>query len=276
MRRKAEDMALKKIGTVSIIMAAYNAEKTISDAIDSILAQEYTDFELLVLDDCSVDGTKSIVDRYHDERIRYIRNPENMGPARTRLRAASMAMGEWIAILDSDDMWEADKLRQQVDLLENSDALLSYTGYSFLTEDGRKLAFTYAVPERITYSRLLHHNVIGNSTIVMRRDLFLEHAGTDSSVHEDYACWLRFLGSGFTALGINRPLVRYRISTHSKSGNKRKAARMNWNTYREIGIPIVYRVWYMISYAFFGIVKHGRIKAAIWKEAHGKNTDRDI
>ena len=268
-------MAGKSIGTISIIMAAYNAERTICDAIESVLSQEYSDFELLVFDDCSVDNTKRMIDLYQDERIHYIRNSENIGPAKTRINAACAAQGDWIAILDSDDAWEKNKLQLQVELLQKGNAVLSYTGYSYLTEDGRKLALKYSVPSEVSYRRLLHHNVIGNSTVVVRRDLFLKYAGADSSIHEDYACWLKCLKEGYIASGINQPLVRYRISTKSKSGNKYNSAKMTWNTYRQIGVPIISRIWYMISYACRGILKYGRIRATIWKGAY-ENIDCDV
>lgn len=101
---------------VSVIMPAYNAEKYIEEAVSSVLSQTYKNWELLILDDCSSDCTAEIAEYFAslDTRIRLLRNPQNMGVAKTRNRGFDIAKGEWIALLDSDDVWHSDKLEKQL------------------------------------------------------------------------------------------------------------------------------------------------------------------
>ena len=100
---------------VSVIMPAYNAEKYIEEAVSSVLSQTYKNWELLILDDCSSDCTAEIAEYFAslDTRIRLLRNPQNMGVAKTRNRGFDIAKGEWIALLDSDDVWHSDKLEKR-------------------------------------------------------------------------------------------------------------------------------------------------------------------
>ena len=125
---------MKRDPHISIIMAAYNAEKTIKAAIESVLAQSYSNWELLVIDDCSCDRTISIVNTYQDQRIRLLCNTVNLGVSRARKRGLDRAKGEWIAILDSDDVWRADKLEKQMSLAKEKDAQLVFSGSAFKEE----------------------------------------------------------------------------------------------------------------------------------------------
>ena len=100
---------------VSIVMPSYNTGRFIKETIDSVLAQSYTMWELIIVDDCSTDNTDDVVSQYlADERIRYIKNDTNSGAAVSRNRALREAKGKWIAFLDSDDLWEADKIQKQI------------------------------------------------------------------------------------------------------------------------------------------------------------------
>ena len=247
---------MRKIGIISVIMAAYNAERTIREAIASVLSQTYADWELVIVDDNSKDDTSLVVHEFTDSRIRYYVNENNRGAAETRIRAATKAKGEWIAILDSDDVWEKDKLEKQVCELETMDAGLCYTAYTFMQPNGVAIPWVFHVPKTVSFQKLLVQNIIGNSTAVVRRDLFLRYMEKDDSAHEDFTCWLKMLKAGTHAVGIDEPLMRYRLTTSSKSGNKWNAARMNWKTYRAIGLPWLQRVWVMLQYAVNGLNKH--------------------
>ena len=103
---------------ISVIMPAYNAEKYIREAIDSILAQTYTDFEFIIIDDASTDATASIVESYSDERIRFFRNEHNMGVANTLNRGLDLAVGEYIARMDSDDISLPERFAKQVEFMD--------------------------------------------------------------------------------------------------------------------------------------------------------------
>jgi len=249
-------------GKVSIIMAAYNAEKTIRQAIESVLAQTYSDFELLIVNDCSKDQTQAIVEEYsqRDARVRLIVNPHNMGVSLTRMNGLNAATGEWIAVLDSDDAWMPEKLEKQIVLQKRTGAVLLYTGSQFMDGDGNKIDWVLNVPEKVDYRTLLKQNILSNSSSLCRKDLYKKHYAIGDGMHEDFALWLSILKNGEVAYGVNEPLLIYRISTNSKSGNKIKAAKMNWNTYRAVGLNWIESLYYELWYVVRGLLKYRHLK----------------
>ncbi len=248
------------IGLISVIMAAYNAEKTIAQAIGSVLSQTYTNLELLVIDDGSADNTVSIVESFQDSRIHLIRNPVNSGVSKARHRGAEEAKGEWIAILDSDDAWKADKLKKQAELQVRKNAELLFTGSAFMNADGRLMDWVLHAPEEIGYRKLLKQNLVSNSSVLVRKELYITHYAAGDAMHEDFSTWLGVLKTGRKAYGLDEPLLIYRLSKHSKSGSKLKAARMNWNTYRAAGLGIIESMYYMCWYIIRGFMKYRNLK----------------
>ena len=243
---------------VSILMAAYNAEKTIEQAIASATAQSFRMFELIVIDDCSADRTREIVRRLQesDHRIRLVKQEKNCGVSAARKRGLEEAAGEWIAILDSDDLWESEKLEKQMRLHEETGAELIYTASGFIAEDGTRIDWILHAPERLTYRQLLKQNLVSNSSVLVRKDLYEKYYSSGDGMHEDFATWLRITKNGTDAFGIDEPLLIYRLSSSSKSGDKKKAALMNWNTYRYVGLSLPETVWYMLYYTVNGIKKY--------------------
>lgn len=246
---------------VSIIMAAYNAEKTINQSIESVINQTFIDWELIVVDDCSTDATAQIIKKYEqkDSRIKIIQNTENRGVSYSRYRAATEATSNWVAILDSDDIWKLNKLEQQWDLLRNTEADVVYTGAEFIDSKGDKKGFVQRVNTSITYRKLLRQNIIANSSALVRKDLYLKHYAFGDDMHEDYAIWLGILRNGYVAKGIDEPLLVYRVGDDTKSSNKVKSAKMNWNTYKYMGINVFQRWYYMFWYTINGLLKYMRI-----------------
>ncbi len=250
--------------TVSILMAAYNAEKTIAAAVSSVLAQSWGDYALIVVDDGSSDRTAAILEelRHSDDRIRLYRNPVNSGVSATRYRALQEARGEWVAILDSDDMWKPDKLEKQMELQKRTGGDVFFTASGFMTAEGRPIDWILPAPETVDYKTLLRQNVMSNSSVLVRRELYADNYAHGDEMHEDFATWLRILQPGRIAYGINEPLLIYRLSESSKTGNKRRAARMNWNTYRNIGLGRLPAVYYMGWYTLNGLKKYASLRRA--------------
>ena len=246
---------------VSIIMAAYNAEKTIAKSIESVLGQTYRDFELIIINDCSTDKTQTIVEAYQcrDSRLRLINNKVNSGVSITRHTGLQNARGEYIAILDSDDSWAESKLQRQIELVQSQNARLVYTGVSYIDEFGVKKKWIMHVPKSVNYASLLYQNMIANSSALVEKRLYEEHESLGDKMHEDYACWLKILRSGVTAIGIDEPLLEYRVSSKSKSGNKIKSGLMIWRTYRYIGLNVIQSLFYLTCYMVNGSLKHCRI-----------------
>lgn len=248
----------KSFGLISIIMAAYNAEYTIGQAITSVIQQTYADFELIIINDCSTDRTVDVINEFikKDARIRLINNSKNMGVSYTRKHGLDEAKGSWIAILDSDDLWLPEKLAKQIEFQKKNNADLLYTGSGFMNVDGKQINWKLNVPEVITYRQLLKQNILSNSSALVRKDLYEKYYAVGDDMHEDFAIWLQILRNGIKAYGINEPLLVYRLDDKSKSGNKLKAAMMNWNTYRYIGLNLLEAAYYEFWYAINGLCKY--------------------
>lgn len=249
-------------GLISVVMPVYNCERTIEEAVQSVLRQTYENLELIIVDDCSSDRTADIVSGMQDPRIRLIRNKVNRGASYARTCGIEEASSEWIAFLDGDDKWDMEKLAKQTALLEkHPGAVLLFTGSAFMNDEGRMLEYTLHVPEMITYEELLKQNRISCSSVLVRKEMMRKYPFPDiSMIHEDFAVWLRILREVRYAYGIDEPLLIYRLSNNSKSSNKFRAALMNWNTYRFTGVPLGAAARSMCSYAFRSIRKYARLK----------------
>ena len=155
-------------------MPAYNAAAFIEDAINSALKQTYTDFELIVINDCSTDNTEDIISRLAatDTRIRFYKNDNNSGVSFTRNFGISKALGKWVAFLDSDDMWREDKIQKQVNLLKvHPDVVISYTASSFIDHSGKPFNYIMSAKSEITYKMLLKRNLLSCSSVMVRKDV---------------------------------------------------------------------------------------------------------
>ena len=243
---------------ISILMAAYNAGSTIEAAVSSVIAQTYGSWELIIVDDASADQSYDLISAFaqKDERITVIRNEVNRGVSFTRKRALSNARGNWIAILDSDDIWASDKLEKQVSVLDDAGPELVFTGSAFIRNDGSPIDWILHVPNKVTYRQLLKQNLISNSSVLVKRGSYEKNYSECDDIHEDFATWLKILKTGGSAYGIDEPLLKYRLSPSSKSGNKLRSAKMNWKTYRYIGLDPFQSFYYMIWYTVNGILKY--------------------
>lgn len=248
---------------ISIITPAYNCEKYLEEAVDSVLAQTTQDWELLIIDDCSKDHTYRCMQKLaeRDSRIRIFKNTQNAGAAATRNFGIRQAKGQWIAFLDSDDLWKKEKLEKQMNFLEKyPEASFLFTGSAFIEDDGMTIAHTLHVPERVNRRRLLGQNVISCSSVLIRRELMLEFPmPEEDGIHEDFATWLGILSKVPWAYGMDEPLLIYRRALASKSGEKGKSAQMNWRTYIKAEVPLLPRIFCMASYTFHGLYKYSQL-----------------
>ncbi len=257
---------------VSVIMPAYNAEKTVGEAILSVCRQTFSDFELIVINDCSRDGTAAVIKALaeRDERILFVENESNSGVSHTRNRGVAMARGEWIAFLDSDDMWEEDKLARQLSLLAETEGVLSYTASSFIDEDGKHYGYVMAVPERVDYKTLMKGNFVSCSSVVIKAAVMKGIAMPGDAMHEDYYVWLRVLKEHPYAYGVNEPLLVYRLSANSKSSSRIKSANMLFNTYRASGYGRISSFFFVFRYFFYSVKKRKNIYRSGKEEVSGK------
>ena len=248
---------------VSVIMPAYNCERYIEIAIRSVMQQTHQRWELLIIDDGSSDSTCKIAQRMagQDTRIRWIKNPENMGVAKTRNRGLDLAEGDYVAFLDSDDCWHPDKLSVQLQNMRQKGADLSCTSYAIVNEDGEPTKAAYIVPESIDFEDLLKENVIGCSTVLLSGEVAKKYRFVTDFYHEDYCLWLDIVRDGYTAVGCREVLADWRFIANSRSFNKRKSAMNRWRIYREyLHLSLPKSIGAFLSYAFGG-----------WKKYYGKS-----
>ena len=152
---------------VSVITPLYNSEKYISKTIESVINQKYNNWELIIINDCSKDKGPEIVKKYQnqDERIKLINLEKNSGAAVARNIGIENAQGDFIAFIDSDDIWERNKLKEQINFMLDNDYNFSFTDYIQIDEKGKELR-TIKAPKILTYNKQLLYNHIGTSTVI--------------------------------------------------------------------------------------------------------------
>lgn len=247
---------------VSIITPAYNSALYLAETIESVIAQKYYDWEMLIVDDCSSDYTRDIITDYHqrDPRIKLLETKQNSGTAKARNIGIDAASGDYIAFLDSDDLWDKDKLAIQLEKMKTEQVLFSFTSYFVMSQSGRPLA-TVRAPKEVTYADLLKGCNIGCSTVIYNvKELGKQYFLLPSpKAREDYILWLRLskvLQQG-KLVGITQPLTTYRKHIGGISSKKSRAAINQWRVYREIEkLHFLPSVFYFVHYTINGLKKH--------------------
>ena len=208
-------------GLVSIIMPSYNTADYIAESIQSVLEQSYTDWELIVVDDCSTDNTDEVIKPYlTDGRIKYFKNEKNSGAAVSRNHALREAKGKWIAFLDSDDLWMPDKLEKQIRYMEMNGYHFSYTNYSEINAEGQRNSVTVTGPKRVTKTGMFNYCWLGCLTVMYDAETVGLIQIADIKKNNDYAMWLKVCKKADCYL-LNEELALYRrgrqgsISTQS-------------------------------------------------------------
>lgn len=238
----------------SIIMPAFNAEMTLAESIQSVLGQTFGSYELLIVDDCSTDGTRDLILSFAalDQRIRPIFLQENGGVSCARNAAIRCAEGRYIAFLDADDIWLENKLQYQLYVF-NQGADVVYSDYVRFHKDGSEK--TVVSPDGIDFKKLLRGNCIGNLTAaydVSKLGKFYQ----ESIGHEDYLMWLKIFRNNVISKRVPKTLARYRVLNTSVSANKIKAVSWTWNIYRnKVGLGFFSSCYYLIRYVFGAIMK---------------------
>ncbi|MCD8348423.1 MAG: exopolysaccharide biosynthesis polyprenyl glycosylphosphotransferase [Lachnospiraceae bacterium] len=252
---------------VSVIIPAHSCAATIGRAIDSVLLQEVP-LEILVFNDCSPDELDSVMEAYGEVReLHYYKNEHSLGAAATRNRGVEKAKGAYVAFLDADDWWERDKLKKQLALLETGQSVtaegngcgkpvLCATARELVTPEGERTGRVIPVHEEISYRRLLLHNCINCSSVLLRTDVAREFPMRHEDSHEDYITWLQILKKYGPARAVNEPLLKYRLSASGKSGNKLHSAKMTYRAYRYAGFGRILSVCLFCAYAVNGVVKY--------------------
>jgi Glycosyltransferases involved in cell wall biogenesis len=241
---------------ISVVIPAYNCSQYIEQAILSALAQEVS-LEIIIINDQSPDNLDEVMEKYlTNPKIIYLKNPVNLGVVETRNKGVAYAQGQYIAFLDADDWWEGQKLQAQLDLMQKEDAVLCSTARELCTATGAKTGKIITVSNTITYAKLLRHNIINCSSVLLKKEVADEFPMAMEDSHEDYYTWLCILKKYGKACGINEPYLKYRMLPKSKSGNKWRSIRMTYKVYRYMGYNHLYSSLFWCSYIYNGVKKH--------------------
>ncbi len=264
-------------GLVSIIVPVYRAAAYIADTIEMVLAQTYDRWELLLVDDCSGDGSVEAAEKalgaygHHPsdavlehvthieeylcgdgKKVFLIRKNKNEGAAAARNTGMDLAGGQYIAFLDADDIWVADKLRKQLFFIKEKRAGFSFSAYEFGDGEARPTGRVVHVPETLTYKKALSRTVIFTTTVVFDRDIVSDELMRMPRVEsEDTATWWQVLRAGYTAHGLDEVLAVYRRPAGSLSSNKLKAVKRIWNLYRrQEKLSVFASAFYFVFWAY--------------------------
>ena len=242
---------------ISIIVPVYNAEKFIKETVQSVLNQTYTDFELLLVDDCSKDGSVEAIKSFDDKRVILLKQEQNAGAYAARNRGLKEAKGRYIAFLDSDDYWVPDKLEREMEFMERKNAGFVFTGYEFADENCVGTGKIVRVPRTINFKQALSNTTIFTSTVLIDREKISDDLIKMPDIaSEDTATWWRILKAGNVGYGLDENLVRYRRSKGSLSSDKFVAIKRIWGLYRKIaGLSVIGSAWHFVGWAVRAVLR---------------------
>lgn len=251
-------------GLVSIIMPSWNTGNFIAESIQSVIDQTYKNWELIIVDDCSTDNTDEVVNSFIDKRIRYYKNEKNSGAAITRNRAICEANGEWIAFLDSDDLWSAEKLEHQLEFMKKHGYVFSYHDYVKIDEASRPLNIYVTGPKVVTKQKMYNYGYPGCLTFMYNAKAMGLVQIKDIKKNNDYAILLKLCKIADCYL-LPENLAQYRIRkksiSHDKITKKLKSHYdlFHWCDEQSILMAFWYACWNM----WYGLMKKYRYERTI-------------
>ena len=243
---------------VTIITPSYNSSRFVEECIDSVLAQTYRDWEMIIVDDCSTDDSAELIRDIitREPRIKLIVLDENVGAAEARNVALSMANGRFIAFLDSDDIWMSEKLERQLHFMQKNGYAFTFCAYIPISEDGEDEYKSIWAPASIDYEGYLKNTIIGCLTVVIDREQTGDFRMPDVRSSHDMALWLEILNRGFRAYGIDEVLAKYRLVSSSNTAKKMSAVGDVWRVYRDIrGLPLAKSLYCWCHYLYHAVRK---------------------
>lgn len=246
---------------VSIIVPVYNANKYVEDTVKSVVDQSYDNWELLLVDDGSTDGSSETIQRLESEdatqRIKVLLPNEHGTAARARNYGLQHASGRYIAFLDADDLWEKDKLKKELAFMKEKKTGFVFTGYEFADANGAGLGKIVKVPDTLNYRQALKNTTIFTSTVLLDTQVIDKELIYMPEIEsEDTATWYQILRNGHTAYGLNENLVKYRRVANSLSSNKVEAIRRIWNLYRKAEkLSLIYSAYNFVFWAVRAVLR---------------------
>lgn len=249
---------MRTLGLVSIITPTYNCGRFIAETIQCVQAQSYPNWEMIIVDDCSTDNTKDIVEQYQKEdvRVKYYCLPNNSGAAEARNEALRRAKGKWIAFLDSDDLWTHDKLEKQINFMVRNDCCFSYTQYEEIDEENTLLGVKVSGPSHISKKGMYSYCWPGCLTVMYDRELVGLIQIPNIRKNNDYAMWLKVIKKSDCFL-LKENLAKYRRRIGSiSSGSYSSLIKWHYRLFREAeGSSKFVAVLLTVNNLFWGVIK---------------------
>lgn len=248
---------------VSVIVPVYNCEAFVGETIQSVIDQSFTDWELIIIDDCSTDKSMEVIQNSIaniKQAVTLLSNESNLGAARSRNRAIELASGRYLAYLDSDDVWMPEKLATQIEYMSSHNAAMCFTSYETIEENGMHRNYVH-VPKLMQYKDFLKNTITCCHTIAIdlsqiKKKLLINSDARDYDYPEDLAIWLRILKTGINAHGIDCVLAKNRKRNSSRSADKIQAVRRTWNQYiygEKLSVP--YAAYCLFWQLFHAVLK---------------------
>lgn len=241
-------------GLISIITPVYNSADLIQSTIDSIQQQTYPQWELILVNDASQDDSLAICQTYADadERIKVIDLPVNQGAAVARNTGLEQAQGEYIAFVDSDDVWAPEKLERQLKFMQEHHYGFTYTGLARMNLSGEIIQDSVPIPLKTSYRQLLKNTAIACSTVMINRQIVGDFRMPNLRRGQDTATWLMLMRErNIEAYGLDKVLNYYRQVPGSISSNRWTALKRTWHLYRNVEkLPLFQAIYYFIWYGF--------------------------
>ena len=243
---------------VSVITASYNSELYIEEAINSVINQTFTNWELIIIDDASTDATIEIINHFtqQNSNIKLIKNAINQGAAVSRNKGIEQAKGDYIAFLDADDLWKSQKLEKQLAFMQAENCDVCFSSYDLINETGNKLFKQVKALETLSYNKLLKSNYVGNLTGIYNAKSIGKIKTPNLRKRQDWLLWLVAIKkSGKPAKGMLESLAYYRVREDSISSNKFNLLKYNYWVYRKgLGLSTlesIYRLFIFLYEQFF-------------------------
>jgi glycosyltransferase involved in cell wall biosynthesis len=260
---------------ITVFIPAYNAEKWLGHAIESVLAQTYQNFHLLVIDDGSSDGTAALARSYADTRVTVISNPQNLGIAETRNKALRICTTRWLACLDADDIALPERLERQVEyLLHNPDTVvLGGQGEYFGDASGPA---RYPVGHRAVSRRILFDNPFMQNTVVLDVEWLKEHKiqyNPSALYCEDYDFWAQIYLAGGAMLNLADCLVKYRVHSESASRSRRQQQEASANIVRR---RLLQNASYLLDETQWRFLDRYQFEGKIWADRQTRRLLRSL
>ena len=246
-------------GLVSIITPSYNSAKYIAETVQSVQNQTFSNWEMIIVDDCSSDNTEEIIIEIQktDSRIKFYKLDQNSGSGIARNKGIEQATGDYMTFIDSDDIWFPDFIKNSIEAIQKSKTPFVFSSYKRSNEELEFIYSDFIVPQKVTYTDILKSNSISCLTAFLDIKTLGKKYMPKIRKRQDMGLWLQYLKEIPYACGIQQTEAIYRIRENSLSRNKSNLLKYQWEFYRDVEkLNIFQSLYYMLHWMYRGFMKY--------------------